>query len=176
MEYGRVADAELTVWKAELAEIEPKTSLVAVRLEQLPALTGGAAIPEPIVFECGKGEIGLGNLFENEALKNYSGGMWYRKTINLAKEQAASQKVLLDLGRVLASAEVHVNGKPVGTRLLSPWIFDLTGKLKPGENRIEVLVYNTLGNHFLTTPSQYVGRTDSGLMGPVKLEFFGKSN
>jgi hypothetical protein len=141
-------------------------------LEQLPALTGGAAIPEPVVFACEKGLIKLGNLFENESLKTYSGGMWYRKTVNLTKEQAASKKVLLDLGRVVASAEVIVNGKPVGIKAMSPWEFDVTGKIRAGDNQIEILVYNTLGNHFLTTPSQYIGRTDSGLMGPVKLEFY----
>ncbi|HSM47519.1 MAG TPA: hypothetical protein VK872_06855, partial [Draconibacterium sp.] len=157
------------VWKAELVENQLKTSIIVVRLEQLSGLTGGAAIPEPVVFACEKGLIQLGNLFENESLKTYSGGMWYRKTVNLTKEQAASKKVLLDLGRVVASAEVIVNEKSVGIKALSPWEFDVTGKIRAGENQIEILVYNTLGNHFLTTPSQYIGRTDSGLMGPVKL-------
>jgi beta-galactosidase/beta-glucuronidase len=142
---------------------------VAVRLEQLPGLSGGAAIPEPVVFACEKGQIKLGNLFENESFKTYSGGMWYRKTISLTKKQADSKNVLLNLGRIVASAEVIVNGKSVGIKAMSPWEFDLTGKIRAGENQIEILVYNTLGNHFLTTPSQYIGRTDSGLMGPVKL-------
>lgn len=171
LEPGRVADPGLTVWKAELAEIEKSTSVVAVKLEQLAGLTGGAAIPEPVVFACEKGKIELGNLFENESLKTFSGGMWYRKTINLTKEQAGSKNVILDLGRVVASAEVKINGKTAGVKSMSPWEFDVSGKLKDGENQIEILVYNTLGNHFLTTPSQYIGRTDSGLMGPVKLIF-----
>ncbi|MBE0655414.1 MAG: hypothetical protein IH594_16555 [Bacteroidales bacterium] len=172
LEPGRVADPDLTVWKAELAEIESNTSIVAVRLEQLPALSGGAAIPEPVVFSCETGKIELGNLFENESVKTYSGGIWYRKTISLTKEQAASRKAVLDLGRVVASAAVIMNGKSVGTKSMSPWNFDVTGKLLKGENQIEILVYNTLGNHFLTTPSQYIGRTDSGLMGPVTLRIY----
>lgn len=77
----------------------------------------------------------------------------------------------MDLGRVVATAEVHINGKLTGIKPVSPWEFDLTGKLNPGDNKIEIFVYNTLGNHFLTTPSQYIGRTDSGLMGPVTLNF-----
>jgi beta-galactosidase/beta-glucuronidase len=113
----------------------------------------------------------LGNLSENESLKTFSGGMWYRKTINLEREQSESENVILDLGRVVASAEVKINGKTAGIKSISPWEFNVTGKLKEGENQIEILVYNTLGNHFLTTPSQYIGRTDSGLMGPVKLIF-----
>jgi hypothetical protein len=170
LEPGRVADPGLTVWKAELTDIERTTSTVAVRLEQLPGLSGGAAIPEPVVFACEKGQIELGNLDKNESLRTWSGGMWYRKTISLTKEQADSKNVLLDLGRVVASAEVIINGKQVGIKAMSPWEFDVSGKLLEGKNQIEILVYNTLGNHFLTTPSQYIGRTDSGLMGPVSLE------
>jgi hypothetical protein len=170
LEEGRIADTGLTVWKVFSSEGPLKTSKVAVRLEQLPGLNGGAAIPEPVVFESEHGEIGLGNLFENEALKTYSGGMWYRKTISLTKSQAGAEEVILDLGRVVASAEVHINGKPSGIKTMSPWTFDVSGKLKQGDNRIEILVYNTLGNHFLTTPSQYIGRTDSGLIGPVTLK------
>jgi hypothetical protein len=165
LEEGRIADRGLTVWKVISPEVQLKTSKVAVRLEQLPGLNGGAAIPEPVVFESENGEIRLGNLFENEALKSYSGGMWYRKTISLTEGQARAEEVILDLGRVVASAEVHINGKPSGIKTMSPWTFDVSGKLKQGDNRIEILVYNTLGNHFLTTPSQYIGRTDSGLIG-----------
>jgi hypothetical protein len=142
-----------------------------VRLRQVNGFFGGSAIPEPIVFESGKGIIQLGDLSENESLKNYSGGMWYRQTIHLPADQASAKQVSLDLGQVVASAEVVVNGKPAGVRLASPWKFDLSGKLKPGENRIEILVYNTLGNHYLDTPSQYIGRTTSGLIGPVKICF-----
>ena len=130
---------------------------------------GGAAIPEPILFECSKGRIQLGDLNDNESLKTYSGGMWYRKTISFTAEKLSSKQVMLDLGKVVASAEVFVNGQSVGSRVSSPWRSDLTPKLKAGENLIEILVYNTLGNHYLTTPSMYVGRTSSGLIGPVKL-------
>jgi len=97
--------------------------------------------------------------------------MWYRKTITITAEQIKSKQMVLDLGKVVTSAEVFVNGKSVGSKATSSWKFDVTGKLAAGENRIEILVYNTLGNHYLTTPSQYVGRTNSGLIGPVKMEF-----
>jgi hypothetical protein len=79
LEKGRVADDELTTWKATAPEEQAKSAMVAVRLEQLPGLYGGAAVPEPVVFESGNGKIELSNLFENEALKTYSGGMWYRQ-------------------------------------------------------------------------------------------------
>jgi hypothetical protein len=40
-----------------------------------------------------------------------------------------------------------------------------------GENRVEVLVCNTLANHYTTVPTQYRGDTTSGLLGPVTLQF-----
>ena len=61
-----------------------------MRVELAPGFYGGAAIPEPVLFECANGKIQLGNLNGNESLKTYSGGMWYRKTLNLTSEQASS--------------------------------------------------------------------------------------
>jgi len=70
---------------------------------------------------------------------------------------------------VSATAEVFVNGKSVGVRVASPWIFDLTDAVQSGTNTIEVLVYNTLSNHYQTIPSSYRGDPVSGLLGPVRL-------
>jgi hypothetical protein len=174
LQAGRLADQNLPVWKIDFPTGNQESAVVAVRLEQTAGVYGGAAIPEPVVFECGKGTIQLGDLSENKSLKTYSGGMLYRKTITISDEQIKSKLMVLDLGKVVASAEVFVNGKSIGSNATSPWKFDLSGKLAAGENRIEILVYNTLGNHYLTTPSQYIGRINSGLIGPVKVEFHSK--
>ena len=58
-----------------------------------------------------------------------------------------------------------------GIRVAPPWKLDITEYVKAGENRIEVLVYNTLANHYLTIPTRYRGNPKSGLLGPVRLEF-----
>ena len=171
---ARFVDTKTPVWEVFFPDTVIYSARIALRIEQKPGFYGGAAIPEPILFECTKGRIQLGDLGENESLKTYSGGMWYRKTITLTAEQVISPNITIDLGNVVASAEVFVNGNSVGSKTSSPWIFDLTGKLQTGENRIELLVYNTLGNHYLTTPSMYVGRINSGLIGPVRLEFCSK--
>jgi hypothetical protein len=42
--------------------------------------------------------------------------------------------------------------------------------VRRGQNRIEVLVYNTLANHYQTIPTRYRGSALSGLLGPVSLE------
>jgi hypothetical protein len=94
---------------------------------------------------------------------------WYRKTFALAPQQLGRQ-VQLDLGAVCASAEVRVNGQSAGVRLAPPWTVDITKLGQPGSNGLEVLVYNTLGNYYLTIPTRYRGTTVSGLLGPVRLE------
>jgi hypothetical protein len=166
---GLFADSLQKGWKAELPSAVSASSSVAVRMTMEPGYYGGAACPEPIRLNCGKGVIRIGNLFDNESLMTYSGGMYYRKTIILSASQAAASKIKLDLGELVASVEVSINGKMVGKRLSPPWKFDLTGLVKTGENKLEVLVYNTLGNYYLTTPSKYVASLKSGLIGPVKL-------
>jgi hypothetical protein len=166
---GWFADSLIPVWKATAYGTVPAVSKVAVRLRMEPGNFGGAAFIDPIRLDCGKGRIRLGDLAGEPSLRTYSGGMWYRKTVLLNASQAGASKLTLDLGDLVASAEVYVNGKPAGVRVSPPWTFDVTGRFKSGENRLEILVYNTLGNYFLTVPSSYTGKTRSGLIGPVRL-------
>ena len=82
---------------------------VLLRVEQERGYYGGATIPEPVKLECGPGRIATGDWGQIDGLASYSGGAWYRKSITLSAEQAAST-LTLDLGGITASAEVHVNG------------------------------------------------------------------
>ena len=70
-----------------------------------------------------------------------------------------------------ATAEVQVNGRPAGVRVAPPWRVELTGLVHPGANRLEILVCNTLANHYRTIPTRYRGSPVSGLLGPVLLRF-----
>jgi hypothetical protein len=139
---------------------------VLLRIQQERGCYGGAALPEPIKLDCGRGQFTLGDWAKNDGLLSYSGGAWYRKTVTLP----AARHVVLDLGEVVASAEVHVNGKLVGVKVSPPWAMDISKFVKPGANRIEVLVCNTLANHYTTVPTRYRGQTASGLLGPVQIK------
>ena len=142
-------------------------AVVAIRLVPEIGCSGGSAIPEPVrIKTSGTGNMALGDWSKMGVLNNYSGGVRYRKTFMLS-EQTANGNVELDLGSLTATAEVLVNGRKIGVRVAPPWVFDLTGALKAGENEIEVLVFNTLSNHYQTIPSSYRGDPASGLMGPV---------
>jgi hypothetical protein len=141
---------------------------VAIRVAQERGHSGGAAIPDPIRLECRPGTFAAGDWSQNDGLASYSGGAWYRRSVTLTAEQAQG-RVVLDLGRVVASAEVHVNGRTAGVKVAPPWTLDVSTHVRPGENRIEVLVYNTLANHYSTIPTRYRGSPVSGLLGPVRL-------
>jgi hypothetical protein len=145
-----------------------KPVTVRLRIAQDRGCYGGAALPEPIRLECNPGEIALGDWAQNEGLAAYSGGAWYRKTITLTADQARG-RVSLDLGHVVASAEVRINGQLAGIRVAPPWTLDVSRWVKPGANRLEVLVCNTLANHYVTIPTRYRGELVSGLVGPVTL-------
>ena len=152
-----------------LAQPSARPVTVMLRIEHERGYYGGAALPDPIKLDCGPGLIALGDWSQNEVLKTYSGGAWYRKTVSLSAAQAQARTVL-DLGNVAASAEVRVNGKPAGIRVAPPWTLDISRFVTPGENRLEVLVCNTLANHYVTVPTRYRGELTSGLLGPVSLQ------
>ncbi|MBU0639511.1 MAG: hypothetical protein KKB50_11650 [Planctomycetes bacterium] len=141
---------------------------VVLRIEQIRGYYAGAAVPEPIALDCGPGRITLGDWSEVGVLATYSGGAWYRKTFTLNAD-AAQPPVILDLGAVVATAEVRVNGQPAGMRVAPPWRLDISHLVHPGENRVEILVYNTLANYYGTIPTRYRGSTKSGLLGPVRV-------
>ena len=149
-----------------LPEPTAKPVTVLLRIEQERGCYGGAAFPEPIKLDCGPGLMAPGDWSENEGLLSYSGGAWYRKTVEIPD----ADRVMLDLGAVVSSAEVRVNGRLAGIKIAPPWKVDITAFVKPGETRIEVLVCNTLANHFTSVPTGYRGDTRSGLLGPVTLE------
>ena len=144
-------------------------SVVALRVKAQTGFSGGAVIPEPVVVETdGTGTLALGDWSKIGILNNYSGGARYTTRVQLTSKEAQT-KAMLDLGKVAGTAEVQVNGKSVAVKVAPPWMVDVTGFLKKGENKVEVLVYNSLANHYQTVPSNYRGNPVSGLLGPVQL-------
>ena len=144
--------------------------VAAMRIAQERGCYGGAAFDEPVVFECGEGRIPAGDWSGMESLESYSGGLSYATTFALGPGRPKG-RVWLDLGDVVSSAEVRVNGRSAGVRVAPPWRWDVTRFVSRGKNRVEAVVYNTLANHYSTIPTRYRGRTTSGMLGPVKVLF-----
>jgi hypothetical protein len=87
---------------------------------------------------------------------------------------------LLDLGLVQGSAEVRVNGTPVGRASLPPFLLDVGSALKTGDNLIEIELRAPLRNFFVARAlagdaryahmKGYDGQlVTAGLAGPVRL-------
>ena len=56
-----------------------------------------------------------------------------------------------------------------GMRICPPYRFDITDAACSGENRLEVVVANTLANRLKDHHSAFVQIPPSGLLGPVTL-------
>lgn len=158
----------LNSYRVDLENSKPGSSPIVIKVSYQAGRYGAAAFPKYLEQQCGKGVINQGDWSKIDGLKAYSGGIWYRENIQLESKDL-KDKLEIDLGDVISSAELLVNGKSAGIRLAPPWKFDISSLAKAGENKIEVLVYNTIANNFTSVPTRYPGKITSGLMGPVKL-------
>lgn len=160
----------LHIFSVKLPDVISRSADVSLLLTAIPGYADAAILPYPIRMKCGKGLMKACNWAEVGELLHYSGGMRYTKVIPL-KSMKKGKSVKLDLGEVVATCEVHINGKKVGTLLNSPYILDITDYVTEGDNKVEVVVYSTLSNHYQTvpTPKHYRGDAKAGLIGPVKV-------
>lgn len=99
-------------------------------------------------------------------LPRFSGRIKYEAAFEIGQ----TGRYLLDLGEVGEAAEVLVNGKSVGCRLIPPYAFDISQQLRPGENTLTVIVSNHSGYRKRDEFSQYLLFEPSGLLGPVVLK------
>lgn len=105
---------------------------------------------------------------EEEKFKYYSGQVSYEKEVDLAGHAIANRSVLLDFGPgtpvakpdplpafnmqaylegpVREAAEVYVNGHRAGVIWHPPYAIDLSSWLRPGKNRLRIVVGNTAIN------------------------------
>jgi hypothetical protein len=167
-----LGDDEIAVPAGErtvaLADPHGEGRVLTVRLQPADGRTEGALWDGPATFECGEGRLSPGP-WDQAGLASYSGGVTYRKDVTLGESVG---QVALDLGAVRGTAEVSVNGQPIGVRIWSPYRFDISEAMRPGANTIEVTVFNTLGPYLNdASPTRYVfaGQQLSGMLGPVRL-------
>lgn len=158
-------------FEIDLGENNPYGTTVYMEIE--PAIAGrngGAMFPYPIQQTCGSGIMTLGDWGEKPGLEYFSGGMEYTKEIEIPNLQT-NEKCYLNLGDVCSSASIWINEKEVATRLIGPWVFDISEYVRTGKNQIKVIVYNTAYNHYLSIPTMYRKKQSSGILGPVSIDF-----
>jgi hypothetical protein len=151
-------------------QVRERVGLVAFSVERENGYQGAAAVCEPVKLHTGAGRLAAGNWAESGALRYYSGGIYYRQSIDLPPVRDGGSAVL-DLGDVTASCELSVNGHAAGILMSPPYTVDIAPYIHAGSNRIEILVYSTLSNHYQTIPTPYRGDARAGLIGPVSLTY-----
>ncbi|MDR1492398.1 MAG: hypothetical protein LBT05_06740 [Planctomycetaceae bacterium] len=151
------------------------SATATIRMTDIPwGFNDGGVFSEPVFLRCEKGTSPLGDWSKQGVLETYSGGVRYRKTVHfdeneLKELKSKNGRYILELGQVIASCEVRVNGVLAAVLTSSPWQCDITKLVVPNDNVIEILVMSTLSNHYQTIPSHYRGNPKAGLIGPVRL-------
>lgn len=120
----------------------------------------------------------------NDSIKHYAGRALYKNEIqvnNISKDKT----YILNLGKVMTIAKVHVNGTYAGGAWTYPWQVEIGKYLKEGQNTIEISVVNNWVNRLigdaaldekdrktwapLNPYNKDSGLQSSGLLGPVSI-------
>lgn len=120
-----------------------------------------------------------------QGIRFYSDTATYRKTFDLPDTAKAGGRTFLDLGDVRQLAKVRLNGRDLGVLWATPFRVEVTGVLKPADNRLEIDVVNfwpnrIIGDQSLPEEKRFTKTNirkltkdtplmPSGLLGPVKL-------
>jgi hypothetical protein len=85
---------------------------------------------------------------KNTPYIDFTGTVVYTKTFHVAT--LPSRRAALNLGKVWGVAEVILNGEACGVTWYGDRLYDVSGKLRPGDNVLEVKVVTTMGNYVQT--------------------------
>jgi hypothetical protein len=180
-----------------------KGNRLAVSIQEIQNINGpwnvtfskGWGAPDSALFP----ELSSWTVNKNEGIRYYSGIASYSNSFNYenSASQVTDKRVFLDLGELSKVAEVWLNGQSIGITWTKPFRYDITGKLKTGQNILRIEVANTWSNRLTgdaITGDRYTNtnitntnipgtdRTsvpwaetpliESGLIGPVTIEIF----
>lgn len=170
--------------KVDRREVSGYNRSVIKRLDDLWQLTvpTGDAIVETLLLD----QLGSWSEQTNETIKYFSGTAVYRREL-VADDSWFQQdkRLMLNLGAVREVAQVYINGDLTDTLWSEPYRSDVTEKLVPGKNIIEVYVTNLWVNRLIgdsqpgakpitvTAIPAYEADAplvQSGLLGPVRIE------
>jgi len=100
----------------------------------------------------------------------YSGSAVYERSFSIPREYVG-KKLVLDCGQVGVVAEAWVNDKSAGTRVWLPYSFDISRLVKAGENRLRIVITNTMENErAVENHAPKLQKIEpNGLIGPVRI-------
>lgn len=108
---------------------------------------------------------------DDPLIRNFSGTGRYEISFNLSSEYIQKDlRLFLDLGKVGNIAEVSLNGQNMGITWMRGQRLEVTGAVKEGENKLVILVTNTLINRISAmkvpppVPQDLISRFGSGIV------------
>ena len=120
----------------------------------------------------------------DDGIKYFSGTATYLKEFEVpAALLAGDLRLELDLGQLRNVSDVTLNGKPLGILWKPPYVCDVTGLVRSGNNELKVEITNLWANRLvgdaqlprekrvtrITQKVPIAGPHESGLFGPVQL-------
>jgi hypothetical protein len=106
----------------------------------LTFISGGPELPEPVKFS----KLGSWTDMEDDSYKAFSGTGVYKTTFS--KPVGKAKFFRLDLGKVVHSARVNLNGKELATLISAPFAVTVPVSDLKEENILEISVTNLMGN------------------------------
>ena len=148
-----------------IAQIEAESSATVLLAIDAPGHRAGDCILAPIGLINAHGPILPGD-WARQGLTGYSGGVIYSCEFYL-DSSAAARSLTIETGPIRAAVTVILNGRTLGSVFAPPWRIAIGDAAQSGRNRLELLVFNTLANHYdqaVPTPYVFPGQTMSGLL------------
>lgn len=96
-----------------------------------------------VVFDETRNSHFIEGPWESSSQEDNTFSILMKTSFDLPAEFSNGQRVLLDLGQVEVMVRVTLNGRTYDTLWMPPFELDVTDKLKPGKNALEVLVTST---------------------------------
>lgn len=102
------------------------------------------------------------NITAIDCMPEFSGRMRYTARFD-SSDLPNAKKLAIDLGAVGNASRLFINGEDLGIRITKPYLYDLSGKIKKGENELVIEVSNTLGNKLRDRCSAVMSMPAAGL-------------
>lgn len=170
----KFADPE-TIKKAEQHNLEVNKKWAAKVNNNDQGLKNRPAYHDPTYNDSSWNQVEIPVKFDQINFENKNGVIWFRKKIELTKEQAKKEAKLW-LGRIVDADTAYINGKRVGTVTYKypPRKYKLeNGVLKEGENllAIKVVVNDGQGEFVADKPYKlFLGEEEIDLRGEWKYQ------
>ncbi len=108
------------------------------------SLTMSDASEKSVVIDRDQTSLPVAGPWKSENVDAEGFSVKLQTSVNVPADFGKNQRRLyLDLGQVTIMAKVTLNGKEFETLWMPPFVLDVTGAVKPGENKLEVLVTST---------------------------------